>query len=143
MVISENIEEYLESLWIITVESNKALAKINEISEALKISPPSAVEMLRKMEKLGLVEYEARAGIRLSEEGRKKAEKIIRQHRLAELLLTEILDLKLSDDTHNKACDLEHHISEDVAEAVCMKLNHPRKCPHGKPIPHGKCCPCP
>ncbi len=141
MEISENIEEYLEALWILTVERKKALAKINEIAEALGISPPSAVEMLRKMEKLGLVEYEARAGVRLSEEGRKKAEKIIRQHRLAELLLTEILGLELSREIHEKACKLEHHISEDVARAVCIKLNHPRKCPHGKYIPKGDCCP--
>jgi len=65
----------------------------------------------------------------------------VRQHRLAELLLTEILGLELSDDTHRYACDLEHHIGEEIAKAVCQKLGHPESCPHGKPIPRGDCCP--
>lgn len=141
MEISENIEEYLETLWALTIEKGRSLAKINTIAEALGISPPSAVEMLRKMEKLGLVEYETRAGIRLTEEGRERAEKVVRQHRLAELLLTKILGLELSGAVHQQACDLEHHIGEDIATAVCIKLGHPKSCPHGKPIPRGECCP--
>lgn len=140
MKISENVEEYLETLWILTVERGRDLAKVKEVAEALKFSPPSVVEMLKKMEKLGLVEYISREGVKLSSLGREKASEVIRQHRLAELLLTEILGLELSK-VHEKACKLEHHISQEIAQAVCTKLNHPRKCPHGKPIPKGECCP--
>ncbi len=140
MKLSENVEEYLEALWILTVERGKELAKVKEVAEALNFSPPSVVEMLKKMEKLGLVEYISREGVRLSSLGKEKASEVIRQHRLAELLLTEILGLELSQ-VHEKACKLEHHISQEIAQAVCTKLNHPRKCPHGKPIPKGECCP--
>jgi DtxR family Mn-dependent transcriptional regulator len=139
-MISESMEEYLEALWVFLKEERKEYAKINEIAERLEIAPPSAVEMLRKMEKLGLVEYSPRVGIRLTARGEELARQVIRSHRLAELLLTELLDMELNSEVHAHACALEHHISEAIAEAVCIKLGHPRQCPHGKPIPRGECC---
>jgi len=134
---SENVEEYLEALWILR-EEGYDVARINQVAEHLKIAPPSAVEMLRKMEARGLVKYLTREGVSLTSKGEKGARQIIRNHRLAELLLTEILDMKVDEEA---ACGLEHHLGEKVANAVCTKLNHPRKCPHDKDIPTGKCCP--
>ncbi|WP_309493098.1 metal-dependent transcriptional regulator [Candidatus Hecatella orcuttiae] len=135
--LSESIEDYLEALWI-SEEEGASLAKISWIARHLDVSSPSVVEMLKKLEKQGLVVYEPRDGVRLTETGKKKAEQIIRSHRLAELLLTDILKMKLDMKT---ACGLEHHLSEDVADAVCTYLNHPRLCPHGNKIPKGNCCP--
>lgn len=139
-MLSESMEEYLEALWIILKEEKKEHAKINEIAGLLSVAPPSVVEMLRKMEKLGLIKYEARVGVKLSEKGEKAAREVIRNHRLSELLLTEILGMEINDDIHKNACFLEHHISDEIAKAVCIKLGHPRYCPHGKEIPPGECC---
>ncbi|MEE9594668.1 MAG: metal-dependent transcriptional regulator [Candidatus Hydrothermarchaeales archaeon] len=136
---SENVEEYLETLWILE-EQGYETARINQVAESLKISPPSAVEMLRKMEGMGLVEYKARKGVSLTETGRGLAREVIRNHRLAELLLTDILKMKVDEEA---ACGIEHHLSEKIAEAVCKALDHPRRCPHGTEIPAGKCCPRP
>lgn len=134
---SENIEEYLEALWIIK-ERGSDVARINQISEHLGIAPPSAVEMLKKMEKMQLVKYLTREGVSLTRKGENEARQIIRNHRLAELLLTEILQMSVDEEA---ACALEHHLGDKIADAVCTKLNHPRKCPHGNDIPKGKCCP--
>jgi|TARA_B100000959_G_scaffold282895_1_gene350402 DtxR family Mn-dependent transcriptional regulator len=136
MILSEKVEEYLEMLWIVAEKGNET-AKINDIAKGLKIAPPSAVEMLRKMEKMGLVEYETRVGIKLTDIGRDAAKQVIRNHRIAELLLTEILDMRIDEEA---VCGLEHHISEEIAEAICTRLNHPKKCPHDNKIPPGKCC---
>jgi len=137
--ITESVEEYLEHLWIFE-EKSKNVAKINEISEELKISPPSAIEMLKKMEAMNLVKYEARVGVSLTKKGRSAARQVVRNHRLAELLLTDILNMKLDKNVHENVCGMEHHISEEIADAVCTSLNHPRKCPHGNDIPKGECC---
>ncbi|MFQ6136786.1 MAG: metal-dependent transcriptional regulator [Candidatus Hydrothermarchaeales archaeon] len=136
MKLSPNVEEYLEILWILE-EEGVEVAKINEIAEKLAISPPSAVEMLKKMEEAELVEYRARVGISLNEKGREIARQVIRNHRLAEMLLTDILHMDIDESA---ICGLEHHISEEIADAVCTALNHPRRCPHGNDIPKGKCC---
>jgi DtxR family Mn-dependent transcriptional regulator len=140
MEITENIEEYLELLWNLTEEGSRDIAKINQVAEGLDIAPPSAVEMLKKMTALGLVNYLPREGVTLTGKGREKARQVVRNHRLAELLLTDILGMGLDRDVHSHACGLEHHISEEVAEAVCTRLSHPKRCPHGKPIPEGNCC---
>jgi DtxR family transcriptional regulator, Mn-dependent transcriptional regulator len=137
MGLSENVEEYLEILYLFE-EQEKPVAKINEISEGLNIAPPSAVEMLKKMEGMELVNYVARKGVSLTKKGRTKARQIIRNHRLAERLLTDILNTEVDEEA---ICGLEHHISKKIANAVCTTLNHPRKCPHGNPVPKGKCCP--
>jgi DtxR family Mn-dependent transcriptional regulator len=136
MGLTENIEEYLEMVWMIA-EKGENIAKINDIARGLNIAPPSAVEMLRRMEGMGLVKYETRVGVSLTEHGRNKARHVIRNHRIAELLLTEILKMDVDEDA---VCGLEHHISEEIADAVCTRLNHPRNCPHGDKIPKGKCC---
>lgn len=140
MEITENVEEYLEILFIFE-ERGKKTAKISEVARSLKVAPPSAVEMLKKMEKEGLVKYKEREGVSLLKAGKKLAREIVRNHRLAELLLTEMLEVDLDDASQERvACDIEHHISEKIAEAVCTKLGHPKKCPHGNDIPEGKCC---
>jgi len=141
MEITENVEEYLEALFILD-EKGKKIAKITEVAESLKVTPPSAVEMLKKIEKQGLVNYRARVGVSLTKSGRKLAREIVRNHRLAELLLSKILKVDIDDASQESvACAIEHHISGKIAEAVCTKLRHPKKCPHGNDIPIGKCCP--
>jgi len=140
MEITENIEEYLELLWILTEEKGQEVARISQVAGGLGISSPSAVEMLKKMADWRLVEYLPRRGVTLTRKGRRHAREVVRNHRLAELLLTDVLGLKLDKRVHAHACALEHHISEDIASAVCTRLDHPRSCPHGNPIPPGECC---
>ncbi len=141
MEITENVEEYLEALFILD-EKGKKIARITEVAESLGVAPPSAVEMLKKIERQGLVNYRAREGVSLTKRGRTLAREIVRNHRLAELLLTEVLKVEMDDASQESvACAIEHHISDKIAEAVCTKLGHPRKCPHGNDIPIGKCCP--
>lgn len=77
--------------------------------------------------------------IELTEEGFRKAEKIVRQHRLAERLLTDVLHMNPSE-VEDSACEFEHIIADEIAESICILLGHPRTCPHGSPIPEGPCC---
>lgn len=141
MRMSENIEEYLEVIWNLKElkqgKSRKDAVRIKEIADALEIAPPSVVEMLKKLERDGSVNYLPREGIKLTEKGEKKARQVVRNHRLAELLVEKTLNGKLDESI---ACGMEHHISEEFADALCISLNHPAKCPHGKEIPPGKCC---
>ncbi|MEM2816283.1 MAG: metal-dependent transcriptional regulator, partial [Candidatus Bathyarchaeia archaeon] len=62
---------------------------------------------------------------------------ILRRHRLAERLLTDILEAEWSE-VHDTACMLEHALSEKVLELIERRLGHPRFCPHGNPIPSDK-----
>lgn len=131
------MEEYLEALWI-SEERGDLLAKIKWIAQRLDVAPPSAVEILKRMESDGYVFYKSRRGVRLTRKGRNIARQIIRNHRLIESLMKVTLDQEVDEGV---ACGIEHHMTEEFADAICTLLNHPRECPHGDQIPKGKCCP--
>jgi DtxR family Mn-dependent transcriptional regulator len=137
MSVSESIEEYLETLWI-SEERGEKLAHITWVAHHLGVSAPSAVEMLKKLEKKGLIIYKTRQGTELTEKGREIAKRIIRAHRLIEVLMKQTLKTDIREET---VCGMEHHMDEEFMDALCTLLNHPRRCPHGDIIPKGKCCP--
>jgi DtxR family Mn-dependent transcriptional regulator len=78
--------------------------------------------------------------IKLTPKGLEEGRDVLRRHRLAELLLTEVLDVKGDDFIHDAACDFEHLLRKGIDERICTLLGHPEACPHGKPIPAGRCC---
>ncbi len=71
--------------------------------------------------------------------GRDRAAKVIRNQRLAERLLTDIL--RVSETAMaSQACEFEHNLHDEVLQSICTLLGHPRRCPHGYEIPPGPCC---
>jgi DtxR family Mn-dependent transcriptional regulator len=75
----------------------------------------------------------------LTGQGYQKAKEIVRNHRLAERLLHDVLNLQ-SDEMERSACRYEHMLDTEAADSICILLGHPRTCPHGKYIPPGECC---
>lgn len=75
----------------------------------------------------------------LTQQGRVRAQAIIRRHRLAERLFHDVLALT-SRETEDSACHFEHLLSPQATDSICILLGHPRTCPHGKAIPRGECC---
>lgn len=80
-----------------------------------------------------------RGRVTLTPAGEVGAAFVVRRHRLAERLFTDLLDL-LPDQVEEQACELEHVLSREATDSVCALLGHPALCPHGKAIPRGACC---
>lgn len=91
---SENVEEYLEALWA-SEEKGRHPARVSWLAERLRVTPPSVVEMFKKLEQRGLVRYYPYRGIELLDEGRTIAGRVMRNHRLLELLMKRSLGLRL------------------------------------------------
>ncbi len=77
--------------------------------------------------------------LELTAAGERAARPLIRRHRLAELLLNQVLELAMNE-TELNACRMEHILSPEATDAVCSFLGHPPVCPHGRAIPPGDCC---
>lgn len=77
--------------------------------------------------------------IKLTEKGEDVGKQLTRRHRLTERLLADVLEFD-RQSIEKIACDLEHNISNDLADSICTLLGHPKQCPHGNPIPEGNCC---
>jgi DtxR family Mn-dependent transcriptional regulator len=89
--------------------------------------------MLRRLTGLGLITYRRYRDIALTEAGERSAHAVIRRHRLAERLLTDMLGVPL-DQAHDEACRLEHAVSPALEGRMAEALGGPSACPHGHPI---------
>jgi DtxR family transcriptional regulator, iron-dependent repressor len=124
-------EEYCEAIWELKEDDVNVIQA--RIAERLHVSRPAVSEMIKRMQVEGFVALDG-STINLTAYGRSLAEQVVRRHRLAERLLTDILGLSWAD-AHTEAGKWEHVISEPVERAINRLLDNPTTCPHGNPIP--------
>jgi manganese/zinc/iron transport system permease protein len=87
----------------------------------------------RPLAAAGLVEM-AGDTLRLTSDGMRAAEGVVRKHRLWEVYLTRRLELP-SDHVHRDAEAMEHALTEEAVEELEEMLGHPTEDPHGRSIP--------
>lgn len=129
----ERIDEALELIWELTEEGHSEVKRFKLSSDDSDVE--SLIDALRSER---FIEIEGDE-LKLTDSGNKHAKGLIRRHRLAERLFTDVFDLS-ADVVHEDACKMEHILSEELTDSVCTFLGHPPTCPHGKPIPRGECC---
>ena len=128
-----DLDEYLETLWHL-LENNKS--DIDNLKRHTK--DPFDQEIFEALKADGHITLDGDKII-LTEKGYARAEQIIRRHRLAERLLTDVLGME-SRDIETGACEFEHILAPELVDSICTLLGHPRECPHGGKIPEGECC---
>lgn len=128
-MLSERAEEILEALWIQMEEQAK---------KSLDLGASRDEPAIEELVKLGYIRIDL-GHIHLLKKGESHALACVRRHRLAERLLTDVLDIK-KKTVDEISCRFEHLLHEGLEDSVCTILGHPKMCPHGKPIPAGKCC---
>jgi len=157
-------DEILEEIWIL--HENGELAEVGRMEVDGALPMAIAVEKMTELGLIALTPHPAQAHdhkavlnrcheamrptiqnlgdgnllVDFTERGRRKAEDIIRRHRLAERLFTETLNMDNETEIEQQACKFEHILSPEATERICSFLGHPRTCPHGSPIPEGTCC---
>lgn len=121
-------EEYLEQLYRLAPHGR---VQLGALARALAVKGPSVTEMCHTLADKGLATYEPRHGVSLTTAGRRAAEQLVRRHRLAERMLTDMIGLPW-EQAHDEACKYEHVISDEVERLLVKAL--PDTCPHGNPI---------
>ena len=129
----EDIEEALGCLW-----EQKQKGELHKSSCLLILEEAGNQEIYSKLIEHRFIE-EKEDKIVLTDSGENLGRDMIRRHRLAERLLSDVLSLSNQAIDPN-ACKLEHILSIEVTESICTLLGHPRQCPHGSEIPIGECC---
>src|SRR5215212_2634464 len=118
----DTTEMYLRTVYELVEEGIVPLRA--RIAERLHQSGPTVSQTVARMERDGL----------LTVEGRRLATRVMRKHRLAERLLTDVIGLDW-ELVHEEACRWEHVISETVERRLLELLDHPTESPYGNPIP--------
>lgn len=128
----DTTEMYLRTIYELVEEGIVPLRA--RIAERLHQSGPTVSQTVARMERDGLLTVEGDRHLELTEEGLRLATRVMRKHRLAERLLTDVIGLDW-ELVHAEACRWEHVMSEQVERRLIELLDHPTESPYGNPIP--------
>ncbi len=128
----DTTEMYLRTIYELVEEDIVPLRA--RIAERLHQSGPTVSQTVARMERDGLLTVEGDRHLELTPEGLRLATRVMRKHRLAERLLTDVIGLPW-ELVHEEACRWEHVISESVERRLIELLDHPTESPYGNPIP--------
>ena len=128
----DTTEMYLRTIFELEEEGIVPLRA--RIAERLQQSGPTVSQTVARMERDGLLVVGGDRHLELTGEGRKRATRVMRTHRLAERLLVDVIGLEW-EYVHDEACRWEHVMSERVERKILAMLDHPTESPYGNPIP--------
>ncbi len=125
------IEDALKHLY--HSEYERLSCTLNSIAGTLSISTDEAAKIVSEMEALELVDRKAEE-IKITNEGRLYALRIIRVHRLWERYLADETGVG-EEEWHLAAEEIEHKLNPNEANALAAQIGNPVVDPHGDPIP--------
>jgi DtxR family Mn-dependent transcriptional regulator len=128
----DTTEMYLRTIFELEEEGIKPLRA--RIAERLGHSGPTVSQTVARMERDGLLAVAGDRHLELTEEGRLRATRVMRKHRLAERLLVDVIGLEY-EYVHDEACRWEHVMSDRVERKILALLADHRESPYGNPIP--------
>ena len=128
----DTTEMYLRTVYELNEEGVPPMRA--RIAERLHQSGPTVSQTVARMERDGLLHLAENRTIQLTTEGQDLAEAVMRKHRLAERLLTDVIGLDW-ELVHAEACRWEHVISEEVERKLYHLLKDTSESPYGNPIP--------
>jgi DtxR family Mn-dependent transcriptional regulator len=140
MAQGHSVDEYLETIYFLAFPIGEyrplgggSPTLASRVAEMLGVSRASAGEMLKRLEREGLIERGEHKEALLTAKGRKRAERVVRKHRIIERLLTDFMGYTPAE-AHVHADELGDTFTEDMVERIDERLGHPERCPHGWPV---------
>jgi DtxR family transcriptional regulator, Mn-dependent transcriptional regulator len=140
MAQGHSVDEYLETIYFLAFPIGEyrplgggSPTLASRVAEMLGVSRASAGEMLKRLEREGLIERGEHKEALLTAKGRKRAERVVRKHRIIERLLTDFMGYTPAE-AHVHADELGDTFTEDMVERIDERLGHPQRCPHGWPV---------
>jgi len=127
-MVSKKVEDYLEA--ILNIAELREYTRTKDIAAALNVKPPSVVEMVKRLDEMGLVKYKKYEGAKLTERGRAIASIVKDRHETIRAFL-EILKVpkKIAD---KDACIIEHELNLETIDQL-EKFVHFLESAHGYP----------
>jgi len=122
----------LEFIYLMALEGGPIYGA--RLAKSLHVSRPSVTATLKRLVRDGLIKFNSRKEIQLTAKGQVLAEYLQRRHCIIERWLTDELGLSW-EESDAQAHQLEHAMSDQVAESLNTHLGSPTTCPHGNPVP--------
>jgi DtxR family Mn-dependent transcriptional regulator len=137
---AHSVDDYLEAIYFLATPIGEYGPIVGEspvpaarVAEMLSVTPPTASEMLKRLEADGLIERGPRKAPLLTRKGRTEAERVVRHHRIIERFLTDFMGYTAAE-SHVHADEIGDAFSDEMVERLAVQLGEPDRCPHGWPV---------
>ncbi|MFW6254842.1 MAG: DtxR family transcriptional regulator [Chitinivibrionales bacterium] len=121
--LTPTLEDYLEVILHIITE--RTVARSMDIAEKLNVRRPTVTVALRSLAEKGLIHYEPRSFVTLTEKGKEVARCIDKRHHVLRDTFTEVFGLD-SEVAEDAACKMEHGMSSEVCRQMTSLLRAAR-----------------
>lgn len=121
----KTIEEYIEIIFVL--EQTEQRAHTGRIAAEMGVKPPSVTQILRKLEREGLVRHEPYGGATLTPAGEAIAEALMARHRIIADFL-EIIGVD-RDRAELDACQIEHYVAGQTVERLAKFVEFVKSAP--------------
>lgn len=125
--LSSSLEDYLETVYRLVQE--RQFARVRDIASARDVKPGSVSPALKRLADLGLVTYERREYVVLTELGEIEARRIFARHQLLTRFFEELLKMP-PEAAEEQACAMEHSLSNEGMDRLVRLFEFLRVCPH-------------
>lgn len=133
--INTTREDYVRAIYILQETGQET--GVTNIAERLRLSKSTVSERVKSLAKVGLVESDHYAQVKLTKAGLSIGKKLTYKHRIIEVFLSRVLGIP-NEKVHEEAEKLEHACSDDVIQRIATLLDNPTTDPHGSLIPEIK-----
>jgi len=125
-VLTPALEDYLETIYRLVGESG--FARVKDIASARDVRPASVSPALKRLDTMGLVQYERREYVGLTPAGEQAARKIYARHQVLSRFLSTVLNLP-QDVAERDACAAEHSLSPETLDRIVRLFEYLEVCP--------------
>ena len=117
MELSESLENYLVVIY--EAHLRNEIARIKDMTASLSVKHTSAIDAIKKLEDLGIVNYEKRGFVKLTQSGIEKAQKIYKNRMTTRDFFINILDIN-AFEADEFSFKMEHLKSDNLTRSMEM-----------------------
>jgi Mn-dependent DtxR family transcriptional regulator len=114
-VLSSSMEDYIEMIYRISISSSTEEVRVNDLSAALNVQPPSTTKMIKRLSNGGYVNYEKYGLIKLTDKGNDIGDYLLKRHKTIYEFLKII---GIENDLLEQTEKLEHAINESTLNRI-------------------------
>jgi DtxR family Mn-dependent transcriptional regulator len=123
------LEDYLETIYRLVAKAG--FARVRDIASARDVRPGSVTPAMKRLDQLGLIDYQQREYVGLTPAGEVAARKIYARHQVLRRFFRNFLSLP-EDVAERDACNAEHTLSPETVDALVRLFEYMEVCPEGK-----------
>ena len=123
--LSESMQMYLKAVHEIQLQ--KGAARVTDIARSIGVNKASVTSALKNLSQKELINYAPYDVITLTDAGMRIAEVVERRYDVLKTFFSDVLGIP-PEQAHDDACDLEHHLSQDLFDRLVGFIEYYSTC---------------